>query len=86
MHFSLRKTNFDTSITIKNGNLNARRPIKKNDARLKIIQKHRAKVVDARDRLAQMAKKTDARAKILKLRQFRTTVRLSFFALVDFYS
>lgn len=28
-------------------------------------------MVDARDKLAQMAKKTDARAKLLKLRQMR---------------
>ncbi|XP_026478978.1 polymerase delta-interacting protein 3-like isoform X2 [Ctenocephalides felis] len=39
------------------------------DARLKIIQKNRTKLVDARDKLAQIAKKTDARLKLQKLRK-----------------
>lgn len=51
--------------------MKGRNIIRNGDARLKIIQKNRSKFVDARDRLAQMAKKTDARSKILKLRQGR---------------
>lgn len=50
--------------------------LKKGDARLKIIQKNRSKLTDARDKLAQMAKKTDARAKLLKLRQMRTVITI----------
>jgi len=38
------------------------------DARLKIIQASRSKTVDARDKLAQLAKKTDARQKLENLR------------------
>lgn len=38
------------------------------DARLKIIQKNRQKMVDARDKLAQIAKQTDARFKLNKLK------------------
>lgn len=43
------------------------------DARQKIMQKKRKNVVDARDILAKMAKTQDARSKINKLRQFRTS-------------
>lgn len=42
------------------------------DARQKIIQKKRKTVVDARDILANMAKKQDARSKLVKLRQNKT--------------
>lgn len=42
------------------------------DARQKIIQKKRKQVVDARDILANMAKKQDARSKLLKLREGKT--------------
>lgn len=42
------------------------------DARQKIIQKKRKNVVDARDILARMAKKQDARSKLLKIRETRT--------------
>lgn len=42
------------------------------DARQKIIQKKRRNVVDARDILARMAKKQDARSKIAKLREGKT--------------
>ncbi|XP_034942092.1 polymerase delta-interacting protein 3-like [Chelonus insularis] len=38
------------------------------DARLKIIQKNRAKLTDARDKLAEIAKQSDARLKLEKLR------------------
>lgn len=41
------------------------------DARQKIIQKKRKKLHDARDVLANMAKKQDARDKILKIRELR---------------
>lgn len=34
------------------------------DARLKIIQKNRQRLTDARDKLSELAKQTDARAKI----------------------
>lgn len=43
------------------------------DARQKIMQKKRRNVVDARDILARMAKKQDARNKIAKLREGKTT-------------
>lgn len=42
------------------------------DARQKILQKKRKNVVDARDILANMAKKQDARSKLLKIRETRT--------------
>lgn len=38
------------------------------DARLKIIQKNRSKLTDARDKLAQIAKQSDARLKLDKIR------------------
>lgn len=41
------------------------------DARNKIIQKKRSTVLDARDVLASMAKKQDARSKILKMREHK---------------
>lgn len=41
------------------------------DARLKIIQNKRQKLTDARDKLAEIAKKSDAREKLEKLRQKR---------------
>lgn len=47
--------------------------ITKGDARLKIIQKNRTKLLDARDKLAQMAKSKDAREKLTKLREARAT-------------
>lgn len=43
------------------------------DARQKIIQKKRKNVVDARDILANMAKKQDARNKLVKLREGKTS-------------
>ncbi|GLV41725.1 uncharacterized protein CBL_00338 [Carabus blaptoides fortunei] len=68
----VRKEKF--SLPREKNNVKGRNIIRNGDARLKIIQKNRSKFVDARDRLAQMAKKTDARAKILKLRQGREGV------------
>jgi hypothetical protein len=41
------------------------------DARLRIIQKNRQKLIDARDKLAEIAKQTDARLKLDKLRENR---------------
>lgn len=41
------------------------------DARLRIIQKNRQKLTDARDKLAEIAKQTDARFKLDKLRENR---------------
>jgi hypothetical protein len=41
------------------------------DARLRIIQKNRRKLIDARDKLAEIAKQTDARLKLDKLRENR---------------
>jgi hypothetical protein len=41
------------------------------DARLKIIAKKRSQVTDARDRLASMAKTTDARQKLEKIRNIK---------------
>ncbi|KAJ4441598.1 uncharacterized protein [Periplaneta americana] len=41
------------------------------DARLRIIQKNRQKLTDARDKLAEIAKQTDARLKLDKLRENR---------------
>ncbi|PNF26710.1 hypothetical protein B7P43_G03372 [Cryptotermes secundus] len=42
------------------------------DARLRIIQKNRQKLIDARDKLAEIAKQTDARLKLDKLRENRS--------------
>ena len=47
------------------------------DARLKIIQKNRQKMVDARDKLAQIAKQTDARFKLNKLKNSKMIVSIS---------
>jgi hypothetical protein len=44
------------------------------DARLRIIQKNRQKLTDARDKLAEIAKQTDARLKLDKLRENRVKV------------
>ena len=41
------------------------------DARLKIISKNRSKLVDARDKLVSLAKGSDARQKLVKLRNLR---------------
>ena len=41
------------------------------DARLKIIANNRSKVSDARDKLASLAKTTDARQKLEKIRNFK---------------
>ncbi|GLH02796.1 hypothetical protein R5R35_012871 [Gryllus longicercus] len=41
------------------------------DARLRIIQKNRQKMTDAREKLVQMAKQTDARVKLEKIRERR---------------
>lgn len=38
------------------------------DARLNIIQKRRSQIVDARDRLGQLARGTDARDKLKRIR------------------
>ncbi|KAH0561792.1 polymerase delta-interacting protein 3-like isoform X1 [Cotesia glomerata] len=45
-----------------------KRPEVVTDARMKIIQKNRAKLTDARDKLAEIAKQSDARLKLEKLR------------------
>ncbi|XP_008548717.1 uncharacterized protein LOC103572087 isoform X1 [Microplitis demolitor] len=45
-----------------------KRPEVITDARMKIIQKNRAKLTDARDKLAEIAKQSDARLKLEKLR------------------
>ncbi|KAL0272452.1 UNVERIFIED_CONTAM: hypothetical protein PYX00_005412 [Menopon gallinae] len=41
------------------------------DARFKIIQKQRQKITDAREKLGQIAKQTDARLRLMKLRERR---------------
>jgi len=41
------------------------------DARLKIISRNRSKVVDARDKLVSLAKGTDARQKLVKIRNLK---------------
>ena len=41
------------------------------DARLKIIAKNRSKVTDARDKLGLLAKTTDARQKLEKIRNLK---------------
>ena len=43
----------------------------KSDARLKIISKNRSKVVDARDKLVSLAKTSDARQKLTKIRNLK---------------
>ena len=44
---------------------------KGSDARLKIISKNRSKVVDARDKLVSLAKGSDARQKLVKIRNLK---------------
>ncbi|XP_011311937.1 uncharacterized protein [Fopius arisanus] len=46
------------------------------DARFKIIQKNREKLTDARDKLAQIAKQSDARLKLEKLRATHKTLAM----------
>lgn len=41
------------------------------DARLKIISRNRSKVVDARDKLCSLAKGSDARQKLVKIRNLK---------------
>jgi len=41
------------------------------DARLKIIAKNRSHMTDARDKLASLAKTTDARQKLVKIRNLK---------------
>ena len=41
------------------------------DARLKIISRNRSKVVDARDKLVSLAKGSDARQKLVKIRNLK---------------
>lgn len=59
---------------LKNGpRTNGAAPVRPNskpieDARFKIIQKKRRHIADARDKLAQIAKQSDARLKLQKLR------------------
>lgn len=43
----------------------------KSDARLTIISKNRSKIVDARDKLVSLAKTTDARQKLTKIRNLK---------------
>lgn len=48
------------------------------DARLKIISRNRSKVVDARDKLVSLAKGSDARQKLVKIRNLKEgKVRIS---------
>ena len=51
-----------------NGVMKPRAPPVIADARFKIIQKNREKLTDARDKLAEIAKQSDARLKLDKLR------------------
>ena len=51
----------------------ARKNVVRGDARLKILAKTRSKVVDARDRLASIAQRTDARDKLEKMRKGKVT-------------
>ncbi|XP_039313630.1 uncharacterized protein LOC105199247 isoform X2 [Solenopsis invicta] len=51
-----------------NGSVRGRGPQVITDARFKIIQKNREKLTDARDKLAEIAKQSDARLKLDKLR------------------
>ena len=41
------------------------------DARFKIIAKNRSHITDARDKLASLAKTTDARQKLVKIRNLK---------------
>ena len=43
----------------------------RSDARLKIISNNRSKVVDARDKLVSLAKTSDARQKLTKIRNLK---------------
>ena len=52
------------------------------DARLRIIQKNRQKLTDARDKLAEIAKQTDARIKLEKLRENRVRLFKHYYCLL----
>ena len=58
-----------TNLKRRSGNNVGGKPVV--DARLKIIANNRSKVVDARDKLASLAKKTDARQKLQKIRNLK---------------
>lgn len=64
----IKSNNLDTGQFRSSGFTRGRGSQKIADARLKIIQKNRQKMVDARDKLAQIAKQTDARFKLNKLK------------------
>jgi len=53
----------------RKGIMTGKRPIA--DARLEIIKKKRSKVVDARDKLGEIARSTDAREKLQKIRNLK---------------
>ena len=46
--------------------------VKGSDARLKIISRSRSNIVDARDKLVSLAKGSDARQKLVKIRNLKT--------------
>lgn len=62
-----------------NGSMRGRGSHIVTDARFKIIQKNREKLTDARDKLAEIAKQSDARIKLDKIRasQYKKDVQLS---------
>lgn len=64
----VKSNNLDSRRFHNSGFIRRRDGQKLADARLKIIQKNRQKMVDARDKLAQIAKQTDARLKLNKLK------------------
>lgn len=61
-----------------NGSIRGRGPQVIKDARFKIIQKNREKMTDARDKLAEIAKQSDARIKLDKIRasQYKINAQL----------
>lgn len=69
----LQSTNLASGQFRSSGFTRGRGGQKVTDARLKIIQKNRQKMVDARDKLAQIAKQTDARLKLNKLKRTKIT-------------
>jgi len=69
------KSNNKTMLTRKFRSGSAKSPggakVTGGDARLKIISKNRSKVVDARDKLVSLAKTSDARQKLVKIRNLK---------------
>lgn len=69
IHLNFNDFYYRKVIPNRNGQQQQKKPIRQIDARNKIIQKNRMKYRDAREKLHQMSRKTDARLKIMKMQK-----------------